>query len=683
MRVGIVGAGNISQFHLEALSRVPNAQVIGVVDLDQKQAAERASHFDIPFSGTELKELIQVGVDVVHILTPPFTHADLSCEALESGVHVIVEKPMATSVEDCKRMLDAAKANKKYLTVNHSLIYDPFIQKTLNLVQKGAIGKVIAFDYFRSSDYPAFPAGALPPQYRDGGYPFRDIGIHGLYLMETFIGPIKDAHSKYWRLGGDPYLFADEWRCQIECERGSGQIWLSWNNRPLENRIVIHGTNGSITADLFSLKVSCQKKLPGPEIVSRVMNPMMNSLSTLITIPWNVVGFLRGRIRRYHGVQAFVEDFYRSLAKEEPPRVKAEDAMRVVDWNEQIATPADLAKSNILEQLSTKRSATILVTGGTGFIGSRLVQELLNSGKKIRLLSRQIPPPPLAEDDRIEFVIGDLGTKETVKEAMSGIGTVYHLGAGMRGDPLDFQRSTISGTKNIIEAAIEEKVAKFVYISSQSVLHATSEKTGPVDENWPLEPRAEERGAYTQTKLEAENLVKEAVENRKLPAIILRPGQVFGEGAPLLTGAVGRKIGPYLLVFGKGKTILPLIYVGDLIDAILAVGQADITPGTVVHLTDSEREIDQNTFIEKVYADAETPKIIHAPMPIVNALGWCLEKVLGLLGRQTSIRYRIQSSIGRLHGPCHPVKELTDWKPAVGVESGIERVLSAESKNQA
>ena len=80
-------------------------------------------------------------------------------------------------------------------------------------------------DFIRSSDYPAYSGGpAVPAHFRNGSYPFQDLGVHGLYLLEAFLGPIRHADIRYYASGlGDPNLVFDEWRTLADCERGTGQ----------------------------------------------------------------------------------------------------------------------------------------------------------------------------------------------------------------------------------------------------------------------------------------------------------------------------------------------------------------------------------------------------------------------------------------------------------------------------
>ena len=183
LRVGLIGAGYVSSYHVRALQSLKNVQIVGITDQDPGRAARVASEFEIPFLESS-RALRSANPEVIHVLTPPSTHCAVALEALEMGCHVFVEKPMAASEEECDLMIEKAASVARTLSVNHSAKFDPSIQSAMRLIESGAIGDVLSVEYFRSSEYPTYAGGPLPPPYRDGGYPFRDIGIHALYLME-------------------------------------------------------------------------------------------------------------------------------------------------------------------------------------------------------------------------------------------------------------------------------------------------------------------------------------------------------------------------------------------------------------------------------------------------------------------------------------------------------------------
>jgi len=185
IRAGLIGAGQICEFHVRALRRVPNVEIVGVTDVDPARARAVADRFGIRATYSTLKGLVEAGVDVVHVLTPPTSHAAITLEALGLGCHVLVEKPLATSKEDSQRIVEAARQAERTVGVDHSLLFDPFVKRAMTLLRRGEIGDVVAVDYFRCQRAPDYRGGVLPPQYDEPGYPFRDMGVHALYLLEA------------------------------------------------------------------------------------------------------------------------------------------------------------------------------------------------------------------------------------------------------------------------------------------------------------------------------------------------------------------------------------------------------------------------------------------------------------------------------------------------------------------
>jgi nucleoside-diphosphate-sugar epimerase len=312
-----------------------------------------------------------------------------------------------------------------------------------------------------------------------------------------------------------------------------------------------------------------------------------------------------------------------------------------------------------------------LVTGATGALGRAVVKRLRDTGHRVRVFVRRIPEHPL---DGVEYVFGNLGDPAAVDRAVCGAETVIHCGAAMKGGWPEHKGSTVVGTQNVIDACTKHHVKQLVHISSLSVIDwAGSAGAGPVNERTSLEPRPEERGAYTRSKLEAERLVSQAAA-RGLPCVILRPGQIFGGGIPLVTGAVARDLGGRWLVLGDGKLVLPLVYIDDVVDAIVDAVHERLTSGEIIHLVDREQLTQQEVL---ALAGGDHP-IVRVPRPVVFALGMLSEYSLRVLGRQSPVAlYRLKSALARLHYDSDRAKVLLDWTPRIGVREGIRRVTGA------
>jgi predicted dehydrogenase/nucleoside-diphosphate-sugar epimerase len=666
----MVGAGHISEFHVAAVEALPGVELVGLTDLDSARAEEAAAGYGTR-AFESLEALVEAGVDVIHVLTPPSAHAQVALEALDRGCHVLIEKPIAESVEDARRIGERARDKGLVASVDHSLLYDPQVLRLLERVRSGSIGDVVGVDIFQASEYPPYEGGPLPPHLRGAAYPWRDVAVHCLYLIQTLLGDIEDIEAEWRSLGGDPNLAFDEWRALVRAEGGLGQFQLSWNAKPMQSQMIVHGTSGQIRVDLFAMFIGKRSATPLPKAAERVVNAYAESLRPLVDVPVGAWKFIRGEIQAFQGLRNLVADFYARLASGEAPPVSVDEAGEIVRWVEQVAGVAEADQAARLAKFTVSPTADFLVTGASGKLGSAVVRRLLEQGRSVRAFVRRVPDRPL---EGVEYSIGQLGDAEAVERAVKGAERVIHAGAAMAGGWPEHLGSTVVGTRNVIEAARRHGVRQLVHISSMSVVDwAGAAGERPLDESSPLEPRPEERGAYTRAKLEAEKIVSEAAAEG-FPAVILRPGQLFGGGVPLLNGSVARKAGSRWLFLGDGRLPLPLVYMDDAVDAIMAAVDRDLTGGEVIQLIDPER-LTQEEVLELANGGA---KQVRLPRSLVFSLGKLSEYPLGALGVQSPLAlYRLRSALARVEFESRRAEQQLGWTPQVGVREGIRRVSAA------
>jgi nucleoside-diphosphate-sugar epimerase len=415
---------------------------------------------------------------------------------------------------------------------------------------------------------------------------------------------------------------------------------------------------------------------PLPKSAERLVNGIGGSLGTLVQIPANVLRFATGRLRPFHGVGDLIEAFYHSLEHRLPPPVSVAEATPVVEWTERIAQAADREHAQRLARLRPLEDAGVLVTGASGALGSAVVKRLCEEGKKVRIFARRVPDS-IAGD--IEVAIGDLGDPTAVDRAVRGAKTVIHCGAAMKGGWPDHLRGTIVGTRNVLDACRTHGVRKLVHISSLSVVDwAGSDRGKAIDGFSPLEPHPELRGAYTRAKLEAERLVVDFTKSTNVDTVILRPGQIFGGRIPLLTPAIARKLGKRFLVLGDGELSLPLVYMDDVVDAIIAAIATDVGDGNVIQLVDPQ-SLTQNEVLAHAAPNAS---VIRVPRWVVFLLGRTSEFAFRPLRRQSPLSaYRLRSALARLTFDGRRAEALLHWRPRVGVSEGVRRICGGWPTN--
>jgi nucleoside-diphosphate-sugar epimerase len=321
------------------------------------------------------------------------------------------------------------------------------------------------------------------------------------------------------------------------------------------------------------------------------------------------------------------------------------------------------------------------VTGGGGFLGSALVERLRASGEPIRLLLRRPPKSggpadPAVTGGPVSIVYGSLGQPEVVDRAIEGIELVYHVGAAMKGGPAEFEQGTLWGTRNIIDSCLKHRVKRLVYVSSLSVMDHAGHRTGdPVKEDSRLEPYPQRRGAYTQTKMTAERMVLDAIRERGLSAVVIRPGQIFGRGAETVTPNGVIRIAGRWIVAGRGRRKLPLVYRDDVVDGLLAAAECEEAAGKVINLVDTT-PLEQNDYLRYARPALGGMPVWRVPVFILIGAACVIELLGTVLKRSVPLsRYRIRSL-----KPLYPFDTSEaalhlHWKPRVGTLAGLVRTF--------
>jgi len=510
--------------------------------------------------------------------------------------------------------------------VHHSLLDDPQIQRALTAAARGDFGQITSVELVRGATYPAYEGGPLPPHYRTAGYAFAEYGAPCLTVIQELLGPIVDVEAGWRSAGGDPNLPFDDWRVSVRCERGTGTVQLTWAPKPPASSIVIRGSRGEQRIDL------------GKRTIDSV-------------------------------VDAIKQRLHRAPEPSEVPLISVEDTAAVALFVDQVTARVDAEHRARLATFALSERVPFLVTGASGKVGHALVARLVAAGHRVRAMLRRVPEE---REANVEYAFGDLGDPEAVDRAVTGVETVIHIGAATKGGWPEHRVGTVVGTRNVIDACRKHGVRQLVYLSSMSVIDwAGSVGSGPITEGAQLEPRPEERGPYTRAKLEAERLVVAAARQHGLPCVILRPGQIFGGGIPLINGAVARHAAGRWLVLGDGELELPLVFLDDVIDAIVAAIDKQLVGAEVIQIIDP----DHLTQREVLALAGDGKPVIALPRPLVFALGKLSELPMRAVGKQSPVAaYRLQSALARLHYESDRARSLLGWQPRVGVREGIRRV---------
>ncbi|MFV0502410.1 MAG: Gfo/Idh/MocA family protein [Lachnospirales bacterium] len=217
VKVGIIGCGGIANGkHMPSLHKLPNVKIVAFCDLILERAEKAKEEYgtDDALVCTDYKELVSVlDIEIVHVLTPNSSHAELSIAALNSGKHVMCEKPMASTYKDAEAMCVAAKKNNKFLTVGYQTRSTTTFQYARKLIEDGELGEIyyVKSPAMRRRGAPLW--GVFLDKEKQGGGPMIDIGTHSidaaLYLMNNY--EVESVFGSIYRKLADTAMYSNEW----------------------------------------------------------------------------------------------------------------------------------------------------------------------------------------------------------------------------------------------------------------------------------------------------------------------------------------------------------------------------------------------------------------------------------------------------------------------------------------
>ena len=327
-------------------------------------------------------------------------------------------------------------------------------------------------------------------------------------------------------------------------------------------------------------------------------------------------------------------------------------------------------------------NTSALVTGGTGFLGRRLVERLLASGRPVTILVRTRVPD--LEQRGVRFITASLDDAGAVSAACAGVGTVFHVAAkvGVWGHYEDYFRTNVLGTRAILDGCRAHGVARLVYTSTPSVVYNGRDLAG-ADESLPLTTTCP--SAYPLTKAIAEREVL-AANSAALRTVALRPHLIWGVADPhLVPRVLARARARRLRIIGSGLNQVDMVHVENAVDAHLLAEDAltavaSPAAGNAYFITNGQPVMLWTWINELLEAVGEPPIEKSISLGAANAIGAVCEaawRVFSLRGEPPMTRF-VAAELAKDHWfSIAAARRDLGYVPRVSMHEGTAELVAA------
>lgn len=695
--VALIGAGVIADTHAAILSQMDGAVLTAVIDANPEAAAALAKKYRIPHTAGSLDDIADdVGIDSVHILTPPPTHAAVARDALARGYHIFSEKPLAASAVDAAALVADAEERGLHLGVNQNFLFNLPFKRLLAEIVSGRVGRPVQVQCHFSMPLRQLDAGQFGHWMFDKPLNILlEQAVHPLSQIARLTGEIHDVTVQT----GTPRMltpelpFFDRWQISLAGETCPAQLSLSLGHSLPVWRLSVVCNDGTVSADMIRDRIFVERRSRWPDFADHLLEAGRSvtaySGQSLGNAANYILSTLKLRARTdpfFVGMNGSIRAFHTAVASNRAPDVDGAFGASLVALAERIVTAAAIPPRIVSSPacLDTAGTVDTVLLGGTGFIGEALLRQLLDQGQTVAVMARSVGNlGPLFRHPNVRLIKGDVTFKPDIVRAVQQAKWVVNLAHGGGGDSWqEVRRRMVDSALAVAEVAAEAGVQRLIHISSIAALYLGDPRQ-TITGSTATDPQAGERADYSRGKAVAEAELTTFAEAHDLEICILRPGVVVGSSGIAMHSAFGfYNNDGHCIGWNLGKNPLPFVLVDDVASAISAALSAPDAAGKCYNLVGDVTPNARDYLAEM--AKATGRPITYHPQPVpglqsVEIGKWVVKR---LIGRHVAFpSYRDLKSRGlAAQFDCSDAKQDLAWQPEPDLQSFYRRALPAAAQ---
>lgn len=605
-RVGIVGAGYISDYHARAIVREPDTELVAICDMNIQLANKLLVHGPNASIYSDYQTMLaEESLDVVHVLTQPDSHHYLARLAIEAGCNVILEKPVTVDAAEALQLQELAKQHDVQLAVNHNFLFSrPFNQLKI-ILDDGSLGPIKSIRVVWKKSLPQVTHGPWTLwMLREPSNILFETGSHSLseVLAVVDVPEVVSVSAQAPRVLPSGSRFYQRWSVALKAGDTTIQVDKFFDSGYEQHVVEVEGVFGVARADIendvFSLEQSTGLTYDSERLSINTKMGLVRVKQAIHTfasyLGSKFIKSARGGPYESSMLTSLANCYRQLQGNPDGPYSSIDYAIKIANLAEAVA---DNLSAAIREQeklpstipdfvTAPTKDAKILIIGASGFIGSRLLADLQGDARGVRALVRN--PSALNGinlSENCEILMGDYRTEEVIEKALDGVEIVFHLAVAHGNSLAGYLQADSDPTLALARRCQQSGVKRFIYTGTIDSLYL-GPGAGCVKEADGIDEQITRRNNYAHSKAITEQRLMDLHRTEDFPLVIIRPAIVLGAGGPVMHLGVANWFGLGRCQFwGRGENLLPAILVGDVVKGLMAAMDTAGIDGNIYNLS--------------------------------------------------------------------------------------------------
>ncbi len=662
LRAAILGAGYISDFHLRAIARQANAQLVAVCDMNAQAAKKLADNVPGTAVYTDLTPMLErEKLDVVHVLTQPDSHFALASRIIDAGCHALLEKPATVDSAQAVQLAALAKEKGVALAINHNFVFSRPFNRLQTILERGELGPLKSVRVVWRKILPQMNVGPWNLwMLREPGNILFETGSHSLSELLAVIDhkpSIKRAAARLPKVLPSGSVFYRRWNIAAEAGSIAIDIDAAFDQGYEQHFVEVEGMFGVARADIENDVFTIDQPTGRAYDIERLHVNFRGGGSRIRQALRTYGSYAAAKFFRFATGAPYETSMLNGIANCYDELLgSARRRESSIDYAIAIAKTAEAIQAKMPKTKAVAEEdkpavpqpvaepvldAKILIVGASGFIGKKLLLALRDSDHPVRALVRNASSlVGVRLSANCEVMVGDFRDDAVIDKALQGIEVVFHLAVAHSNSLDGYLKADSDPTLKFARRCQEKSIKRFIYTGTIDSLDLS--RAGQIKESDGVDGDIQRRNNYAHSKAITEAKLNAMYRDEKFPLVIIRPAIVLGAGGPVNHVGVANWFGlGRLSYWGDGKNLLPTVLVDDIVKGLVAAMSAEGIEGKTYNLS-AEPCISARDYV------AEVEKVLGSKVTASNSsafghyLGDMLKWGVKLLARHPD-RSRIPS----------------------------------------